>query len=136
MLLADPLTSQLLRDPVLDLAFFQICNPALLYAVDHAKSFGQTALAIPRQHSALWEQHLKCLKNELNPPVFFDRQQADNFRPSSDDDGNDSSSGRIHNGIAFPSVYGDHLRLPTVISIWRTLASRSLSLSFESFLSS
>lgn len=136
MLTADPLTTSALHNPVLDLAFFQTCNPASLYAADYARSFDRTVQTIRCQPSALWEDHLQSFNDQLNPTVFLDWQQADNFRTSSNDDGNDSGSGGIHNGIAFPLVYGDHLRLPTVISICLTRLSRSDNRSLLSFFSS
>ena len=96
MLLADLLTSQLLRDPVLDLAFSQTCSPVLLYAGDHAKSSDRIALAIRCQPLALWENNFQCLEDQLHPGVFFDRQQGNDFRTCSNDDGDDCSGGGIH----------------------------------------
>ena len=96
MLLDDLLTSQLQRDPASDLAFSQTCSPAQLYAVDHAKSFGQIAPAIPYRPSALWENNLQRLDNQLHPAVFLDGQQGDDFRACSNDDGDDCSSGGVH----------------------------------------
>lgn len=96
MLLVDPLTSQLLRDPALDLAFSRTCNPALLCVDDHAKSFDRTALAIRYRRSALWEYNLQSFKDQLNPTVFFDRQDCNDFRASSNDDCDNSSGRRVH----------------------------------------
>jgi hypothetical protein len=81
-------------------AFSRICSLAPSGVNDAASPYRQTALAIPYQRSALWEQHFQSLDQKLNPAVFFDRQKADNLRTCSDDDRNNSSSGGIHNRSA------------------------------------
>ena len=96
VLLADLLTSQLLRDPVLDLTFSRTCSPVLFCAGDHAKSFDRIALAIPCQPSALWENNLQGFDDQLHPGVFFDRQQGDDFGACSHDDCDGGSGGGIH----------------------------------------
>jgi len=47
----------------------------------------------------LWENHLQCLNQQLNPGVLPDRQQRNDFRASRNDDGNNSGSGGIHEDV-------------------------------------
>lgn len=78
------------------LASSRTCYPAPTYEGGDASPYRQTALAIPCQHSTLWEDYLQRLENQLNPAVFFDRQQRNNFRASRNDDCDSSSSCRVH----------------------------------------
>ena len=90
----------------------------------------------PGRISALWEQNFKCFNQQLHPGILLDREQRNNFRAGSDDDRNNGGSGWVHGRLADDFSVRSYFCLPTVISIWRTLVSRSLSLSLESFLSS
>ena len=45
---------------------------------------------------ALWEKQLGNLKDQLNPGVCLDRQEADDFRTSTNNDGANGDGGGIH----------------------------------------
>jgi len=88
--------NQFRRDPALGLAFSRIYSPELLCAGNHARFYRQTAPAMRCQLSALWENYLERFKDELHPRIFLDWKQSNNFRASSNNDCNGSSSGGIH----------------------------------------
>ena len=52
--------------------------------------------AVPVLALLLWEDNLQGLKDELDPAVFFDGQQSDDFRAGGDDDRNQRSGSRFH----------------------------------------
>ena len=45
---------------------------------------------------ALWEDQSRDLKQQLDPGVGFNRQQANDFRASSDNNGANSNGGGVH----------------------------------------
>jgi len=46
--------------------------------------------------SALWEDHLQCFKDELDPAVFFDGKQGDDFAACSHQNCQNSCCGGVH----------------------------------------
>lgn len=78
------------------LASSRTCYPVPIYVSDNESPCHQIALATPCQYSTLWEDYLQCLEDQLNPAVFLDRQQCNNFRASRNDDRNYCSGGGIH----------------------------------------
>jgi len=71
------------------------------HAVGDAASHAcRNATTTQRQRSALWENNLQSLHNELYPRVFFNGQQGNDFRAGSDHNRNGSSSRGIHDEIA------------------------------------
>jgi len=53
-------------------------------------------LESPHPALALWEDQPGNLKQQLDPGVGFDRQQANDFRTSGNDDGANGNGGGIH----------------------------------------
>lgn len=52
--------------------------------------------AVPVLALLLWENNLQGFQDELDPAVFFDGQQSDNFRAGGDDNRNERSGSRFH----------------------------------------
>lgn len=80
--------------------WLQICAVVPHDSNDAANPYHQNEPAKWCRRSALWEYNLQCFHNQLHPGILFDGQQSDDFRACSHDDGDNSSSSGIHDGIA------------------------------------
>ena len=96
VVMVDPRASLRWRDPGEVRAWRGIYSPALVFAGDPASLCRQIAPARWCRISALWENYLQCLHDQLHPAVFFDRQKRNNLASGCNDDRDYSKSGRIH----------------------------------------
>ena len=96
VLLVDPRASPRWRDLGEVRAWREICGPALLFAGDHASLYRQIAPARRCRISTLWENYLQSFDNQLDPAVFFDGQDGDDFASGGNQNRNHSSGGGIH----------------------------------------
>lgn len=82
----------------------RICDPGRHVSRHAASPYRQSAAAKPSLASALWEQGLQTLENELKPAIAANRQQGDDLTTGGNDDGDDCSSRRVHSSKALISV--------------------------------
>jgi len=61
-----------------------------------AQSQPSPPLESPHPALALWEDQPGNLQNQLDPSVGFNRQQANDFRASTNDDGANGNGGGVH----------------------------------------
>ena len=124
--LAVPRATPFRLDPAWRAVWRGTYSPAPIAVGGRASPYHQSAKATSCRRLLFWEDDLQCLDDQLHPGVLLDRQQGDNFRTSSDHDGDSSNGSGIHGQQDGGRTSSLETRCSTVFSLEKNSLRSSL----------